>query len=106
MAAFLLVIVFSIQNREEVTVRFGFFPLWNKQWVLSEAPLFLVILCSLFLGVLIGGIGDFYRELRLKRVLGQHQRTVERLEKEIQSLHQHHTAPPSLLREKTFLEIH
>jgi hypothetical protein len=45
-----------------------------------------VILSSIFLGVLIGGLGDLYRHFQLKRTLRQNQRMIERLEKEIQSL--------------------
>jgi hypothetical protein len=35
---------------------------------------------------LIGGLGDFYRRVQLKRTLRQSQKAIERLEKEIQSL--------------------
>jgi len=86
--AFLLAIPFFIQNRSEVTLRFVF-PWESYQWFeIPEVPLplFLVILCSIFLGVLIGGVGDIYRRFQLKKTLRQNQKTIERLEKEIQSL--------------------
>jgi uncharacterized integral membrane protein len=85
MAVFLFVILFSMQNREGVTVRFGLSPLLDQQWVGPPVPLFLVILCSLSLGVLIGWGGSLYRRLHLKRTVGQCQKTIERMEKEIQS---------------------
>lgn len=80
------VILFSMQNRDEVILRFGLYPLQNYLWEIPKIPLFLVILCSIFLGVLIGGLGDLYRHFQLKKTLRQNQRMIERLEKEIQSL--------------------
>jgi hypothetical protein len=53
---------------------------------ISKVPLFLVILCSILLGILVGGLGDLYRHFQLKRSLRQKQKTIERLEREIQSL--------------------
>jgi hypothetical protein len=75
-----------MQNRDEVILRFGLYPLQNYLWEVPKIPLFLVILSSIFLGVLIGGLGDLYRHFQLKRTLRQNQRMIERLEKEIQSL--------------------
>jgi uncharacterized integral membrane protein len=75
-----------MQNRDEVILRFGLYPLQNYSWEVPKIPLFLVILCSFFLGVLIGGLGDLYRHFQLKKTLRQNQRMIERLEKEIQSL--------------------
>ena len=75
-----------MQNKDEVILRFGLYPLHNYLWEVPKVPLFLVILCSIFLGVLIGGLGDLYRHFQLKKNLRQNQRMIERLEKEIQSL--------------------
>jgi uncharacterized integral membrane protein len=87
MIVFIFAILFSIQNKDEVILRFGLSPLRNDQWFeVSRVPLFLVILCSVFLGVLIGGVGDLYRRFQLKSALRQNQKTIESLEKEIQSL--------------------
>jgi len=80
------VILFSMQNRDEVILHFGLYPLQNYLWEIPKIPVFLVILCSIFLGVLIGGLGDFYRHFQLKKTLRQNQRMIERLEKEVQSL--------------------
>ena len=79
-------ISFSMQNQDEVTLKFGLYPLANYHWEARGAPLFLVILCSIFLGVLVQGIGDLYGRILLKKNLRQHQKTIERLEREIQSL--------------------
>ena len=86
MVIILFAIFFSIQNQDEITLRFGLYPVENYRWETPRAPLFLVILCSIFLGVLVQGIGDLYRRFLLKKTLRQHQKTIERLEKEIQSL--------------------
>ncbi len=99
MAIFILVILFSVQNKDEVILRFGLYPVLNYQWELPKIPIFLVILCSIFLGVLIGSIGDLYRHFQLKKTIRQNQRMVERLEKEIQSLSGAGMDKPSFLKE-------
>jgi uncharacterized integral membrane protein len=85
MVVFFAIILFSLQNKEEVIVRLGLYPIWDYQWEMPKIPLFLVILCSIFLGILIGSIGDLYRHIQLKKTIRQNQRMIERLEKEIQS---------------------
>lgn len=87
MILFCVAVLFSIQNRGEVTLRFGLYPLRDLVWMeLPQVPLFLVILFSIFLGLLIGGLADSYRRFQLKRTLRQNQKTIERLEKEVNSL--------------------
>jgi len=86
MVVFFSVILFSMQNKDEVILRFGLYPLQNYLWELPKIPLFIVILSSIFVGVLIGGLGDLYRHFQLKRTLRKNQRMIERLEREIQSL--------------------
>ena len=102
MLAFFVAILFSIQNRNEVTLRFVF-PIENYQWFeipKVSLPLFLVILCSIFLGVLIGGVGDLYRRFQLKKILRQNQKTIGRLEREIQSLRGPGLDQPSFLKKE------
>ena len=102
MLAFFVAILFSIQNRSEVTLRFVF-PTENYQWFEIQKvplPLFLVILCSFFLGVLIGGVGDLYRRFQLKKIIRQNQKTIERLEREIQSLRGPILDQPSFLKKE------
>jgi len=87
MIIFVFAILFSIQNKEEVALQFGLYPIRNEQWMaISGVPLFLPILLSLFIGILIGGCGDFYSRFQLKRNLRQSQKTIERLEQEIHAL--------------------
>ena len=102
MLAFFVAILFSIQNRSEVTLRFVF-PTENYPWFeipKVPLPLFLVILCSIFLGVLIGGVGDLYRRFQLKKIIRQNQKTIERLEREIQSLRGPVLDQPSFLKKE------
>jgi uncharacterized integral membrane protein len=99
MVVFILVILFSIQNKEEVILRFGLYPIQNYQWQVPKVPLFLVILCSISLGILIGGIADVYRHFRLKKTIRQNQKMIERLESEIQSLCGPGLDKPSFLKE-------
>ncbi len=98
---FIFAVLFSIQNRGEVTVRFVLLPIENYQWAEVPSvplPLFLVILCSLFLGVLIGSISDLYRRLQLRKMLHLNQKTIETLEREIQSLRAPNVDQPSFLK--------
>lgn len=86
MIIFILVILFSLQNREEVVLRFGLYPLQDKGWEVPKLPLFLIILCSVFLGVLVGGMGDLYQRFQLKKSLRQNKKMIERLSREVERL--------------------
>lgn len=86
MAIFILVILFSLQNREEVSLRFGLYPLQSHLYEVPRLPLFLIILCSIFLGVLIGGIGDFYQRYQLRKSLRQNEKMIEKLNREVEAL--------------------
>jgi H+/Cl- antiporter ClcA len=75
----------------------------NYQWFeipKVPLPLFLVILCFIFLGILIGGIGDLYRRFQLKRTLRQNLKKIESLEREIQSLRGQGLDQPSFLKKE------
>jgi uncharacterized integral membrane protein len=100
--AFFIAIIFSIQNRSEVILRFVF-PWENYQlFEIPEVPLplFLVVLCSIFLGILIGGVGDIYRRFQLKKMLRQSKKTINKLEKEIQSLQGPSLDQPAYLKKE------
>jgi uncharacterized integral membrane protein len=88
MLVFIVAIIFSIQNRSEVVLHFVF-PWESYPWFVVPTvslPVFLVILCSIFLGILIGGVDDIYHRFQLKKTLRKNQKKVETLEREIQSL--------------------
>jgi uncharacterized integral membrane protein len=86
--AIFVVIIFSVQNQSEVMLRFAF-PWEGYEWFIVPSvrlPLFLVILCSIFLGILIAGVGDLYQRFQIKKSLRKNQKKVDMLEREIQSL--------------------
>ncbi len=103
---FLLVILiisvfFFLQNTEQVAIRFGLSPFKDYQlFEISKVPLFLIILCSVLLGILIGGLGNLYKHFQLRRAIRQNQKTIERLEKEIQSLRGPGLDQPSFLKKE------
>ncbi len=97
MVVFILVILFSLQNRDEVVLRFGLYPIQNSLWEIPKLPLFLIILGSVFLGVFIGGVGDFYQRYQLKKSLRQNEKMIEKLSREVEMLRSSGvTNPPSL----------
>jgi uncharacterized integral membrane protein len=103
MPVVLIVLLFSYQNQEPVTVRFVLLPIENYHWVeipRVPLPLFLVVLCSIFLGIIIGLLSDVYRRFQLKKTLRQKQKTIERLEREIRSVRGPDLGEPSLLKEE------
>jgi uncharacterized integral membrane protein len=89
MLLFILVILFFSQNQSQVTLQFALFPMEHFKWFEippTPLPLFAVILCSILLGILIGGTGDLYQHFKIKKALRQSKKTIQRLEKEIQFL--------------------
>ncbi len=93
MIIFILVILFSLQNKVEVSLRFGLYPLYDRIWEAPHLPLFLIILVSVFLGVLIGGLGDLYQRFQLKKSLRQNEKMIERLNLEVERLRGSGSAP-------------
>ncbi len=93
--AFFFTIHFSMQNREEVTLRYSFDLINGFKKEITQVPLFLVILCSVFFGLIVGGLGDLYARFRLKRSLRQSRKEIERLEKEIRTFQGYDIHSPS-----------
>jgi len=97
MGAFFFAIHFSIQNRDEVTLRYS---IESHQWFeVTKVPLFLVILCSVFLGVSSGDRRPLW-SIPTQRTLRQNQKIVKRLEQEIQSLRGPTSDQPSFLKKE------
>ena len=103
MPVVLIVLLFCYQNQEPVTLRFVLLPIENYHWIevpKVPLPLFLVVLCSIFLGLVVGLLGDVYRQFQLKKTLRQKQRTIERLESEIRSVRGPDLGESAILKEK------
>jgi uncharacterized integral membrane protein len=98
MIIFFCVILFSMQNGDDVTLRFGLSPILTHPWFEHRVPLFLALLCSLFAGVLIGGLSDAYARYQLKKNLQQNQKTIEELQQEINALRSPALDQPPLYR--------
>jgi uncharacterized integral membrane protein len=98
MVIFIFAILFSIQNKGEVILRFGLYPIRDDIWELPKIPLFLIILCSIFLGAFIGGVADIYQRFRLKKAIRQNEKIIEKLEREIKSLRSPGLDQPSFLK--------
>ena len=73
----LAIITFSLRNTE--SVRFGYFSVIDS----FEVPLFLLILLSIFLGMLIGAVADLIGRHRLRRAVRRQQRIRYALQKEL-----------------------
>jgi uncharacterized integral membrane protein len=98
---FMIAVLFSIQNRNEVIIRFVLLPIEPYQWFrLPDVPLplFLVVLCAVLLGVVIGSLSNLYQRIRLKKVIRINQKTIEKLQSEIQSLRSLDSHQPSFLK--------
>jgi uncharacterized integral membrane protein len=76
-----LVIMLAVANRSPVTLVFDPFPPTSEGLTLS-APLFLVVLASVIVGVMIGGAGAWLRQGRYRRAarLAQAEADRERVE--------------------------
>ena len=101
MIIFFCVILFSIQNAGDVTLRFGLYPVLAIQWVERRVPLFVVLLCALCVGVLIGGLSDAYGRYQLKKKLRQSLKTIEQLQQEVRDLRRSPLDVPPVWKKKT-----
>jgi uncharacterized integral membrane protein len=74
---FFLAVTFCLQNTDEVTLRYYTF-VENL-----TAPIFIVVLASVFLGLVIGIIGSGLTNLRLRLQLRRQTKEMEALQKEL-----------------------
>ena len=96
----IIIIFFFMQNAEPVVIRFGLSPFSDRQFFeISNIPLFLAILCSIILGILIGGLGSLYKNFQLKKTIRQNQKSIEKLEEEVQSYRRPLEQPSFLKKE-------
>jgi uncharacterized integral membrane protein len=86
----LILIVFAVSNREEVSLSFWPFEL-EKPW-----PLYLVVLLALFVGFLLGEFVAWVNGRRWRREARARGRRIEALERELAATHSRlaDAAPP------------
>ena len=77
---FFLIVTFSIQNMEEVTIQY--------YGVVKELtlPFAIVLLVVLFLGIIIGGIGGIVSNTKLRMELWRQKKEAEGVRKKLESL--------------------
>ncbi len=76
----LLLVVFSVLNRAPVTLSMDVFG--TSPQLALQAPLFVVVLTALIVGVVLGGIGTFMTQARHRRRASRQASEVERLRHE------------------------
>lgn len=75
-----LLVVFSVLNRAPVILSMDLFGT-TPNWTLT-APLFVVVLAALILGVVLGGIGTFVTQARHRSKAARREREIETLRRE------------------------
>lgn len=80
----LLIVAFAVANRQDVTI--GLDPFARETPALAfDAPLFAVVLGSLMLGVLIGGVASWTRQGKWRKEARRRRGEVMRLEAETET---------------------
>jgi len=75
---FVVGITFAMKNNAEVTLGYYF------GWESPPIPVFLLVVVSVFLGVLLAGFGFLLDQMSFKRMLREKERQIEDLQAEIQ----------------------
>ncbi len=75
----LLLVIFATQNYTPVNLQF-----FETQW--EELPLSFVLFGAFSLGLVLVGLGSIWEILRLGRAAKRHQKTIDKLEKELDAL--------------------
>jgi uncharacterized integral membrane protein len=91
----LLVTIFAVANKTPVVLQLD--PLgWSDQnWTLNP-PLFLVLLVTLALGVLLGGMGVWFGQMRYRRAARVHAREAARTRAELERVREQAPASRAL----------
>jgi uncharacterized integral membrane protein len=81
----ILVLVFAFANRQTVTVSFDPFGSGEASAYALGAPLFLVLLLALMLGVVAGGLATWLGQGKFRRAARQSRAEADRLQSEARS---------------------
>ena len=92
----ILLLTLALANRGQVTLRLLPESIGNMLGIGSgwSVPLFTVILGCFGLGILVGFIWEWLREMRLRQAARSQTKTVARLEKELAVLKDSNSVPP------------
>ncbi len=77
-----LLVVFCVANREAITVSFD--PIGTLPQFAFQAPLFVLLLASLILGLLLGGFGTWMTQSHYRAKAASRRREVENLRHEVE----------------------
>jgi len=81
----ILLLVFAFANRHVVTVSFDPFASGDNSAIALAAPLFLVLLLTLVIGVVVGGAATWLSQGRFRRAARQNRAEAERWRSEAQA---------------------
>ncbi|WP_118133386.1 lipopolysaccharide assembly LapA domain-containing protein [Oceanicella sp. SM1341] len=89
----IVVVLLAVANREMVTLRLMPEQLAGIYQLSYGLPLFAVILATLLLGVFLGYVLEWGREMRQRREASERKRIIAKLERENAELRRRHAAP-------------
>ncbi|TVR08627.1 MAG: LapA family protein [Salinarimonadaceae bacterium] len=88
-----IVILLAIANRAPVTISFDPFSAASDPLFALTTPLWLALLCTLAIGVLIGGCAAWLAQGRHRKLERQYKREADQLRREVEAAR---AAPPAL----------
>ncbi len=94
----ILLIAFAFANRNSVPVRFNPFVSGDDSAFSLSAPLFLVIVVSIMMGVIAGGVSTWFAQGRHRRALRQFRADADKLRADLQAARAAQTALPHASR--------
>ena len=108
MLAGLLAVVFALSNRDILQIQFLPLPFT------VEAPVYLVLMCMLFFGVVLGGVGVWFSSLQARSIAREQVRRIKWLEAKLEeeqnlarrSLHERGSKYPESLGENALKSSH
>jgi uncharacterized integral membrane protein len=91
----LLFIDFAVANRHLVTVSFDPFGSGDTAFDLPPVPLFAIIIASIIVGVVAGGLATWFRQGRWRRAARQHEADARQVRAQLAELRTGATSSPS-----------
>ena len=89
----LILIVFAVANRHQVTVSFDPFGSRDSAFDLPPVPLFVIIISATILGVVAGGSATWFRQRHWRRAARQHEADARQARAQLAELRAGATTP-------------